>query len=244
MLKTENLFLEKDGRQILNAINLAITKGEIHALLGRNGTGKSSLAYALMGCKDYQPTSGRIIFAGKDITKMRIWKRAKLGITLAWQEPVRFDGLTVREYLKCRNKDTNVKVLLSVVGLSDEYLDRMVDNKLSGGERKRIELASVLAVQPKLAILDEIDSGIDAPSLPYIRKTLRKIKENGVSVLLVTHSEDTLDIADRASLMCAGKILKTDKPEVVREYFRKYCQPCQHLDEIDWQQVKDGFKRV
>lgn len=244
MLKTENLFLEKDGRQILNAINLAITKGEIHALLGRNGTGKSSLAYALMGCKDYQPTSGRIIFEGKDITKMPIWKRAKLGITLAWQEPVRFDGLTVREYLKCRNKDTNVKVLLSVVGLSDEYLDRMVDNKLSGGERKRIELASVLAVQPKLAILDEIDSGIDAPSLPYIRKTLRKIKENGVSVLLVTHSEDTLDIADRASLMCAGRILKTAKPEIVKKYFKQQCKPCEHPDKIDWKELKNGFRRI
>jgi len=244
MIEIKDLVLRKDGRAILKGINLTISKGEIHALLGRNGTGKSSLAYALMGCKEYQPTSGKIIFEEKDITRLPIWERAKMGITLAWQEPVHFEGLTVREYLICANKSANVQRLLSVVGLAENYSERMVDSKLSGGERKRIELASVLAVQPKLAILDEIDSGIDAPSLPYIRKTIKKIKENGVSVLLVTHSEKTLDIADRASLMGAGRILKTSQPEVVKEFFRRYCKKCPHLYEVDWKELKNGFQRV
>lgn len=242
MLKIENLSLEKDGRRILKKINLAVSKGEIHILLGRNGTGKTSLTYAIIGCSGYQPDEGKIIFEGNEITHLPIWQRAKLGITLAWQEPVRFEGLTVREYLQCRNRNANTKGLLSMVGLSPDYLDRMVDDSLSGGERKRVELASVWSIHPKLAILDEIDSGIDILSLPYIKKAVKKMRENGTSILLITHNEDTLSIADRASLICAGEIIKTARPEAVKKYFRKHCKPCKHMFEVDWKQLEDGFK--
>ena len=241
MLKIENLTLEKDSRQILEKVNLTVGKGEIYALLGRNGTGKTTLAYAIMGCNDYQPNEGKIIFGGKEITHLSISKRAKLGITLAWQKPAGFEGLTVREYLRCKNKNANVYSLLSVVGLSSDYLNRTVDDKLSGGERKRIELASVMAVKPKLAILDEIDSGIDAPSLPFIRKTIQKMRADGVTVFLISHSEATLNISDRASLIGAGWILKTASPKVVKEFFVKHCKKCSHLYKINWERIKYGF---
>lgn len=243
MLKIENLTFEKDGRQILESVDLTINKGEIYALLGRNGTGKTTLAYAIMGCNGYQPSSGRIIFEGKEITRLSIFKRAKLGITLAWQKPASFEGLTVREYLKCKNKNVDVHELLSMVGLSSNYLSRMVDDNLSGGERKRIELASVMAMKPKLAILDEIDSGIDIPSLPFIRESIKKMRESGITVLLVTHSENILSIVDRVSLVGAGQILKTAGPEIVREYFIKYCKKCDHPYKINWQEIKYGFKK-
>lgn len=225
----------------MEKVNLTVDKGEIYALLGRNGTGKTSIAYTIMGCNDYQPDEGKIIFEGNEITHLSISRRAKLGITLAWQKPAEFEGLTVREYLKCKNKNTNVDGLLSMVGLSSDYLNRMVDNKLSGGERKRIELASVMAMKPKLAILDEIDSGIDVPSLPFIRKSIKKMSENGMTILLITHSEDTLSIADRASLIGAGQILKTAEPETVKEYFIKHCKECSHLYKINWQEIKYDF---
>ncbi|OPX29426.1 MAG: hypothetical protein B1H08_03805 [Candidatus Omnitrophica bacterium 4484_171] len=241
MLKIENLTLEKDGRQILNGINLSVNKGEIYALLGRNGTGKTSLAYAVMGCKGYEAGEGKIIFERNEITRLSISQRAKLGITLAWQKPAVFEGLTVEEYLKCKNNDTNVHGLLSIVGMSSIYLNRMVDDKLSGGERKRIELASVMAMKPKLAILDEIDSGIDAPSLPFIRKTVQKMRDNGITIILISHSEDTLNICDRASLIGAGQVLKTAYPKIVKEFFTKHCKQCNHLYEIDWKEIKYDF---
>ena len=244
MLRVENLILKKGDREILKGINLEIEQGEVHAILGRNGTGKTTLAYALMGCSGYQPNGGKIIFEGEDITNLSIWQRAKLGITLAWQAPVRFEGLTVKEYLKCSNKNVDVDAVLSIVGLPHDCSERMVDDKLSGGERKRIELASVIAMHPKLVILDEIDSGIDIISLPFIGKTIRKMKDEGITIFLITHNEDVLDIGDRISLICAGEIVKTAKPEAAKEYFRKHCKECNHLYNVDWKELKNGFKRI
>ena len=244
MLKVENLIFKKGKTKILKDVNLEIKRGEIHALLGLNGTGKTTLAYALMGCSGYQPSGGRILFERNEITRLSIWQRAKLGITLAWQGPARFEGLTVREYLKCSNKDADVDNILSIVGFSPDYSERMVDDELSGGERKRIELASVIAMHPKLAILDEIDSGIDIVSMPSIRKTIRKMKKGGITVLLITHNEYILDVADKISLICAGEIVKTAKPQVAKEYFKKHCKGCTHLYRVNWEELKNGFKGV
>ena len=243
MLKVENLTLKKGDTEILKGINLEIKAGEVHAVLGRNGTGKTTLAYALMGLNGYQSAEGRIIFAGNDITHLSIPQRAKLGITLAWQTPVRFEGLTVKEYLKCSNKNVDVDDLLSTVGMSADSSERMVDDELSGGERKRIELASVIAMHPKLAILDEIDSGIDIISLPFIGKTIEKMKSDGITILLITHNEDILNIGDRISLICAGEIVKTAKPAVAKEYFKKHCKECTHPYQIDLKELKNGFER-
>jgi Fe-S cluster assembly ATP-binding protein len=202
--------------------------GEIHALLGTNGTGKSTLAYLIMGCEAYRPSSGEIRFEGRIINDLKIHGRAAIGITMAWQEPVRFEGISVRDYLTLINKGTDPSQYLDMVGLSPElYLERMVDKCLSGGERKRIELASILALQPKLAILDEPDSGIDMLSTQDIINVITLFKQHGSSVLLITHREEIALIADRASQICRGGIVYSGSPREVAEYYKsRKCLVC------------------
>jgi len=215
-------------KRILQGFSMTVGDSEVHALLGTNGTGKSTLAYLIMGCEGYKPTSGDILFEGKAINDLKIHERAKLGITMAWQEPVRFEGISVRDYLTLKSRDTGPDHYLEMVGLAPEmYLNRMVDKCLSGGERKRIELASVLALHPKLAVLDEPDSGIDMLSTQDIINVINDFKRNGSSVLLITHREEIALISDRASQVCNGKIVYSGKPEDVAEYYKsRKCLVC------------------
>jgi Fe-S cluster assembly ATP-binding protein len=218
-----------DGRTpILAGLSLAIEAGEVHALLGTNGTGKSTLAYLIMGCEGYRPSSGEIRLDGTIVNDLAIHERARLGITMAWQEPVRFEGISVRDYLTMKHPGTDPETFLSLVGLSPElYLGRMVDKCLSGGERKRIELASVLALNPKLAVLDEPDSGIDMLSIHDVINVINAFKKNGTSVVLITHREEIAMIAGRASQICYGKIICSGSPERVAEHYKtQKCMTC------------------
>ncbi len=227
-LSVKNLCFTIKGRHILRGLNLSIPSGEIHALIGTNGTGKSTLARLIMGCKGYVPTSGDIVFHDQVINKLSIYERARLGITMVWQEPARFEGLRVAEYLTLGKKDVDVSNLLYRVGLDPaEYAHRMVDKTLSGGERKRIELASVLALQPALAILDEPASGIDLVSIHEIIEVILAFKDIGASVLLITHREEFARIAEKASLLCGGRIFFSgDSEKVVERYLSRDCIVC------------------
>jgi Fe-S cluster assembly ATP-binding protein len=228
LLNIKGLSYEAVDKKILDDFSMTIEVSEVHALLGTNGTGKSTLAYLVMGCEGYRPTSGEIVFDGNLINDLNIHERAQLGITMAWQEPVRFEGIAVRDYLTLNNKDIDPSLYLEMVGLHPElYLHRMVDKSLSGGERKRIELASVLALRPKLAVLDEPDSGIDMLSTQDIINVINAFKEHGSSVLLITHREQIVLIADRASQICNGKIVCTGNPGKVAEYYKSgKCSVC------------------
>jgi len=228
LLEINNLTYTAGDKKILDEFSLSIESSEVHALLGTNGTGKSTLAYVIMGCEGYKPASGEILFNGKTIDELKIHERAQLGITMAWQEPVRFEGINVRNYLALKSKETDPSMYLEMVGLHPElYLHRMVDKSLSGGERKRIELASILALHPKLALLDEPDSGIDMLSTQDIINVINVFKKNGSSVLLITHREEISLIADRASQMCKGKIVCSGNPEKVAEYYKsRKCLVC------------------
>jgi len=228
LLEINNLTYTAGDKKILDEFSLSIESSEVHALLGTNGTGKSTLAYVIMGCEGYRPASGEITFNGNDIYDLKIHERAALGITMAWQEPVRFEGINVRNYLALKSKETDPSMYLEMVGLHPElYLHRMVDKSLSGGERKRIELASVLALHPKLALLDEPDSGIDMLSTQDIINVINVFKKNGSSVLLITHREEISLIADKASQMCRGKIVCSGNPEKVAEYYKsRKCLVC------------------
>ncbi|MBN2089825.1 ABC transporter ATP-binding protein [candidate division KSB1 bacterium] len=234
MLKLENLKFTIGTRQILDDVNLQVNNGEIHAILGQNGTGKTTLGAILMGLSGYQLESGRIIFDGQDITNWNISQRAQNGLTLGWQRPVSFEGITVERYLQiaARGKNSDYRSYLFFLGLEPEtYLSRNLDNQLSGGERKRIELAAIWAMNAKLAILDEPDSGIDALSLERIAAVIRKIRANGTTIILITHREEIANIADRASSLCAGRILRTGAPPQIIRYYQNHCRDCAHINQ-------------
>lgn len=227
LLELKGLTLTLGGHRLLDQIALDVMEGELHALVGANGAGKSSLAYAVMGCAGYQPAAGHVRFAGKDITALPIHERARRGLALAWQEPVRFEGLSVAAYLEIGASADDAARCLREVGLApDDYLARPLDKTLSGGERKRIELAGVLALKPRLAILDEPGAGIDFLSQDEISRVIQALKEQG-AVLLITHQEALAAGADRATQLCGGRVVCQGEPAKVLENFKaRRCKRC------------------
>jgi len=234
MLAVEDLQLKLNGKTIINGLDLRVGEAEIHGILGENGTGKTTIANLIMGTNSYRPTGGRILFDGEDIAGLSVSERAKRGITLAWQEPARVEGLTVRDYLRLSSRDgqgDQIERYLLMVGMGPaQYIDRDIDATLSGGERKRIEMASVLAMRPRLAILDEPDSGIDLVALPLILKSIMEMNRQGSSVLLITHSERVTGIAHNVSILCAGKIIRTGNSLEVNQWFKDNCLTCPHIN--------------
>ncbi len=232
ILQVKDLWLKKSNKYIIKNFNLDIERDLISVVLGINGAGKSSLAYVLMGLSGYKPDKGKIFFKGKDITDLSITERAKMGLTLAWQNPATFEGITVKEYIMLGMKNRSifaVKEALSKVALDPVlYMNRVVDKSLSGGERKRIELAAVYAMHPELVILDEPDSGIDILSLEKVKSLIKDFKENGSTVLLITHRDEVAEIADRAFLMCNGTIINEGLPGEISDYFKHECNNCDH----------------
>jgi Fe-S cluster assembly ATP-binding protein len=228
LLDIRNLTFTVRNQKILDQLNLSIYPREIHALLGANGSGKTTLAYLLMGCEGYVPVAGTVTLEGADLLSLKMHERAKLGLTLAWQEPARFEGITVREYLTLGRSEAHPEPMLVQVGLDPaRYLNRRVDKALSGGERHRIELASVLSMKPTLAILDEPAAGIDILSINHIIDIIHALRAAGGSVLLITHQEEVALIADRASQLCAGRIIFSGSPREAVDHFRgRTCVRC------------------
>ncbi len=221
LLEIKGLTYSVRDKKPLAGLDLTVAEQEIHALLGANGAGKTTLANLIMGCSGYTPTAGEIRFQGQLINTLAIHERARLGITMAWQEPARFEGLSVGTYLSLGRVASAPADCLRRVGLAPElYLERALDKTLSGGERKRIELASLLALKPKLAILDEPDSGIDMLSLQEVVDVIKELQREGAAVLLITHRQEIARIANRASLLCGGRLAITGEPGKIAERFR------------------------
>jgi len=241
LLEVKDLHLKLEDAEILKGMDFSVEKGEVFALIGPNGCGKSTLAYTLMGINRYHPDHGEILFKGEKINDLAINERAKKGITLAWQEPARYQGVTVREFLSLglRSKGQEVteeklaEALNKVAIRPDQYLDRFVDKSLSGGERKRIELASLILMHPELIILDEPDSGVDVVALNNIADMINYFKDSGSGILLITHSEEMLDYADQAALVCEGEIIRQGEPSDISDYFKSFCFPCAKAEECD-----------
>ena len=227
-LEIKGLSYSAGGRRILDGLDLAVPASTTHALIGTNGTGKSTLAYIIMGLEGYRPLAGSLRFDGHDIEGMAIHERAALGITLAWQEPARFEGITIEDYLSLRKGGPSPRECLRLVGLEPEaYLGRHLDRALSGGERKRVELASALAMGPRLAVLDEPDSGIDILSIEGVLNVIRAFRDSGAGVLVITHREEIAGAADQASLLCYGRIIESGAPGEVCARFREMkCLTC------------------
>ncbi len=209
----------KGQLEIIDKINLKIDSGKFIVITGPNGGGKSTLAKLIMGIE--KPTSGKILFDGIDITDMPINERAKLGIGYAFQTPPRFKGLTVRKLLSLAHgselpKDECSAYLTNVGLCSADYLNREVDSSLSGGEVKRIEIASLMARNLKLAIYDEPEAGIDLWSFAKLVESFKVISKNcHESVLIISHQERIMQLADEIVIIANGKIAKQGPKEEI-----------------------------
>lgn len=213
MIELKNINFKKNNHQILDNINLKLENEKFYCLTGPNGSGKSTLAKIIMGIE--HPDSGSIYLNGIDITNKSIDERAKLGIGFAFQQPVRFKGITVFDLLKFATKQDitrdNACQILSKVGLCAlEYVDREINSSLSGGELKRIEIATVIARNPKIAIFDEPEAGIDLWSFQNLNSVFKELQETYKGItLVISHQERILKIADEIILLEQGKITKT-----------------------------------
>ena len=220
MLELKNVSYFRDNKQILDNISLKIDNSKLVAITGPNGSGKSTLAKIIMGI--LKPDSGSILFDGKDITAMGITDRAKLGIGFAFQQPVKFKGLTVRDLIELSSGNTiNVSEAcsyLSDVGLcAKDYLNREVSNSLSGGELKRIEIAMLAAKKSKLTVFDEPEAGIDLWSFNSLISVFEKMHSeiSDSSIVIISHQEKILNIADEIILLVDGKVQAVGQKEDV-----------------------------
>ncbi len=219
LLELQDINFERNHRKILDHINLQLDTKKFIAITGPNGSGKSTLVKIIMGIE--KPDSGKVFLEGQDITHLSIHERANLGISFAFQQPVKFKGITVYDLLKIAGKKDMTKIeaceILSKVGLcAKEYVDREVNGSLSGGELKRIEIATVALRGAQLTIFDEPEAGIDLWSfsnLIEVFENMRKLIQG--TTLIISHQEKILKIADEVILMKAGKIEQVGKSEEI-----------------------------
>lgn len=212
MLELKNICFERDNKKILNNINLKLENDKFYVITGPNGSGKSTLAKIIMGIN--KQDSGQVILDGKDISDLPINERAKLGIGFAFQQPVKFKGITVYDLIKLSAGKTITKKeacdILSRVGLcAKEYVDREVNASLSGGELKRIEIATVAVRNSKLTIFDEPEAGIDLWSFNNLIKIFEDMRETTKgTTIIISHQERILNIADKIILLNNGEVEK------------------------------------
>ena len=224
----ENSENEKKG--ILNDVSLKVEDGKFIVITGPNGGGKSTLAKVIAGIM--QPDSGQILLDGEDITNMSITERAQRGISYAFQQPVRFKGITVRDLINLAAhreiSDCEACGYLKQVGLcAKDYIDREVNGSLSGGEIKRIEIATVMARQTKLSIFDEPEAGIDLWSFNNLIDVFYSMREENRGSMIISHQERILDIADEIIVIADGKVIaKGSKDDVLPELLREDCKYC------------------
>jgi Fe-S cluster assembly ATP-binding protein len=237
ILELDDVSLVLGGKTILDHVSIDFWEGHVHAVVGPNGAGKSTLAHAIMGLDGYRDITGDIRFQDESIAQLGVDERARRGITLAWQEPARFEGLTVQQFIEASAHEKTAATVdesLSLAGLEPEkYRSRAVDTTLSGGERKKVELASILAMQPRVVLLDEPDSGIDVASLNNIFAAITALRTVGATVILITHSPTVLEQAEHAFLLCCGKLVEKGAVAAIKPYFENRCIPCDHQNEPD-----------
>lgn len=209
MIKLENICFTRDNKKILDNVNLTLDDNKFYVITGPNGSGKSTLAKILMGI--IKPDSGRILVDNIDITNKSVTERSKLGIGFAFQTPVCFKGITVYDLLKIAmykelTKNEACKILSEVGLCAKEYVDREVNHSLSGGELKRIEIATILAKESKISIFDEPEAGIDLWSFNNLINIFNKLQEkNNSTTIIISHQERLINIADQIILMEKGK---------------------------------------
>lgn len=235
MLKIEGLTAEVDGKPILKGIDLEIPMGEVHAIMGPNGSGKSTLSYVLSGREGYEVTGGSARFGDVDLLALEPEERAAAGLFLAFQYPVELPGVGNANFLRTAlnairkqrgESELDAMQFLKVarermkaLSMSDDMLKRGVNVGFSGGEKKRNEILQMALLQPKLAILDETDSGLDIDALKIVSDGVNAMRGPGFSALVITHYQRLLDyiVPDRVHVLMGGRIVKSGGPELARE---------------------------
>ena len=240
MLTIENLHAKiEDGAEILKGRNLQINPGEVHAIMGPNGAGKSTLSSVISGKEDYEVTDGEIIFDGENIVEDAPEERAHKGIFMSFQYPVEIPGVSVTNFIKAAVNETrkakgepdmSAKEMLGLIrenaeklGIKKDFLSRSLNEGFSGGEKKRNEIFQMLMLNPKLAILDETDSGLDIDALRIVADGVNSFKNEGNAVLLITHYQRLLDYIqpDFVHVLANGKIIKTGDKSLALELEEK-----------------------
>jgi Fe-S cluster assembly ATP-binding protein len=235
MLRIKDLYVSVAGRRILDGLTLAIDAGEVHAIMGPNGSGKSTLANVLAGRDGYVIESGSVEFAGEDLFALSAEERARAGVFLAFQYPVEIPGVSNLEFLKasleaiCKAQDRpmpatpaflkRARALATELGLDGDMLKRGVNEGFSGGEKKRNEILQLRLLEPKLALLDETDSGLDIDALKLVADGINLARDPGRAFLLVTHYQRLLDfvVPDKVHVLARGRIQRTGGPELAHE---------------------------
>jgi Fe-S cluster assembly ATP-binding protein len=235
MLIIENLTADVDGKRILNGLTLTVPSGEVHAIMGPNGSGKSTLSYVLAGRDGYEVTGGSVTLNGVDLLAMEPEERAVAGLFLAFQSPVELPGVGNANFLRtainavrrARGEPEldamaflkDARARMKALGLKDEMLKRNVNEGFSGGEKKRNEMLQMAMLQPRFAILDETDSGLDIDALKLVADTVNSLRGPGFGALVITHYQRLLDhiVPDRVHVLAQGRILRSGGPELAAE---------------------------
>lgn len=234
-LEIQNLHVNVGDQPILKGIDLLVKQGEIHALMGPNGSGKSTLAYTLAGHPSYQATAGQVIFDGEDLLEMEADERSRSGLFLAFQYPVAVPGITLAKFLRqainsrrqAENPDDAgisipafrklMKEKMDMLGIDQKFAGRYLNEGFSGGEKKRVEILQMAMLQPKIAIMDETDSGLDIDALRLVAEGAKRLQQvHHMGVLLITHYQRILNyiMPDRVHILLNGRIVESGGPDL------------------------------
>ena len=236
-LEIKNLHVSIEGKEILKGLDLTVEQGKVHAIMGPNGTGKSTLAYTLMGHPSYTVTDGEVIFKGQNLLELEPDERSRLGIFLAFQYPVAIPGVTVANFLRtainARRRAENpedkgmpipefrklLKDKMAMLKMDQTFAGRYLNDGFSGGEKKRTEILQMAMLEPQIAVLDETDSGLDIDALKIVADGVNRLLGPNMGALVITHYQRLLDYikADRISILFEGRVVMTGGPEIAIE---------------------------
>ncbi len=231
LLRVENLHVAVGDKELLHGVNLTVNTGEVHVIMGVNGAGKSTLLHSIMGNPAYKITEGHIFFEGEEITELSVDKRAKLGIFLSFQNPISVAGITMENFIRTSKTTISGKqqrlfpfkrlLKSSMEGLmmDPSYADRYLNDGFSGGERKKSEVLQMRILEPKLAMMDETDSGLDVDAVRVVSKNISEYHNENNSLLLITHLNQILKFIrpEFVHVLIDGRIVKEGGPELVDE---------------------------
>ncbi|MCM3745432.1 Fe-S cluster assembly ATPase SufC [Sporosarcina luteola] len=232
-LEIKDLHVEIEGKEILKGVNLTINTGEIHAIMGPNGTGKSTLASAIMGHPKYEVTSGSVLLDGEDVLEMEVDERAKAGLFLAMQYPSEINGVTNADFMRSainarREEGDEISLMkfireldskMDVLEMDQDMATRYLNEGFSGGEKKRNEILQLMMLKPKFAVLDEIDSGLDIDALKVVSNGINEMRGEGFGCLIITHYQRLLDYItpDFVHVMMQGRVVKSGGAELAKQ---------------------------